>query len=62
MYLQYSSEYPLMNGSLSRVIDLKKLRADETYRLGVTRKGIEPALLDDVLVREEACREIQKEV
>ena len=51
-----------MAGSLSRVIDLKKLRDDDTYRLGVVRKGIEPEVLDDVLDKEEKCRKLQQEV
>ena len=51
-----------MAGSLSGVIDLKKLRDDDTYRLGVVRKGIEPEVLDDVLDKEEKCRKLQQEV
>ncbi len=49
-----------MAGSLSRVIDLKKLRDDDTYRLGIVRKGIEPEVLDDVLDKEEICRKLQQ--
>ena len=51
-----------MAGSLSRVIDLKKLRNDDTYKLGIVRKGIEPEVLDDVLDKEEKCRKLQQEV
>jgi len=51
-----------MAGSLSRVIDLRKLRDDDTYRLGIVRKGIEPEVLDDVLDKEEICRKLQQEV
>ena len=42
-----------MTASLSRVIDLKKLRDEETYRDGVIRKGIEPSVIHDVLHYEE---------
>ena len=51
-----------MSDSLTRVIDLKKLRDEESYRSGVIRKGIEPELLDDVLQREEICRKLLQEV
>ena len=45
-----------MTDSLTRVIDLKKLRDEENYRSGVIRKGVEPEVIDDVLQREEVCR------
>ena len=51
-----------MTASLSRVIDLKKLRNQETYRVGVIRKGIEPGVIDDVLHYEEVCRKLLQEV
>ena len=51
-----------MTASLSRVIDLKKLRDEETYRNGVIRKGIEPSVIDDVLHYEEVCRKLLQEV
>ena len=51
-----------MTDSLSRVIDLKKLRDDDAYRSGIIRKGIDSSVLDDVLVREETCRKLQQEV
>ena len=51
-----------MTASLSRVIDLKKLRDEETYRDGVIRKGIEPGVIDDVLHYEEVCRKLLQEV
>ena len=51
-----------MTASLSRVIDLKKLRDEETYRDGVIRKGIEPSVIHDVLHYEEVCRKLLQEV
>ena len=51
-----------MTDSLTRVIDLKKLRDEENYRSGVIRKGVEPELIDDVLEREEICRKLLQEV
>ena len=51
-----------MTDSLTRVIDLKKLRDEENYRSGVIRKGVEPEVIDDVLLREEVCRKLLREV
>ena len=51
-----------MTASLSRVIDLKKLRDEETYRDGVIRKGIEPSVIHDVLHYEKVCRKLLQEV
>ena len=51
-----------MSDSLTRVIDLKKLRDEESCRSGVIRRGTEPELLDDVLQREEICRKLLQEV
>ncbi len=51
-----------MTGSLSRVIDLRKLRDNAIYRSGILRKGVEPETLDAVLEREEICRNLLQEV
>ncbi len=47
---QRASRWP---GTVEGVIDLRRLRDDENYRLGAIRKGIEPDLIDATLVAED---------
>jgi len=44
------------------VIDLRKLREDEDYRTGITHKGVDPEILDELLELDAACRALQGEV
>lgn len=44
------------------MIDLRKLREDEDYRTGITHKGVDPEILDELLELDAACRALQGEV
>ncbi|MGZ6896835.1 MAG: serine--tRNA ligase [Acidimicrobiia bacterium] len=44
------------------MIDLKRLREDPDYRVGIERKRVRPGLIDDVLVADDARRALLTEV